>query len=201
MLGTDAGAGFERKLFDYTYLLDHILQSTESLGENPAGQPKDGNVDHWRFAAQKSGSCDDLTDWVLTYQLTDERAREYRFNRWQETKSLLWLLSTLVAVGRDDPHLAELTRAAATSASTPIPAWMESAVGTKMCLPFPCRTGENHLLRLIDRHVSFQFVRDELRDSYSETGRPSIDPEGRTQEILFSDQPFHPTTVAPESGT
>jgi hypothetical protein len=36
---------------------------------------------------------------------------------------------------------------------------------------------ENHLLRLIDRHVSFDFVREQLRDSYSETGRPSIDPE------------------------
>ena len=36
---------------------------------------------------------------------------------------------------------------------------------------------ENHLLRLIDRHVSFEFVRKKLRDSYSETGRPSIDPE------------------------
>src|ERR1043166_9942190 len=35
---------------------------------------------------------------------------------------------------------------------------------------------ENHLLRLIDRHVSFEFVREKLRDSYSETGRPSIDP-------------------------
>jgi transposase len=36
---------------------------------------------------------------------------------------------------------------------------------------------ENHLLRLIDRHVSFEFVRAKLRDSYSEMGRPSIDPE------------------------
>jgi transposase len=36
---------------------------------------------------------------------------------------------------------------------------------------------ENHLLRLIDRHISFDFVRDKLKDSYSETGRPSIDPE------------------------
>src|ERR1051325_1093035 len=35
---------------------------------------------------------------------------------------------------------------------------------------------ENHLLRLIDRYVSFEFVREKLRDSYSETGRPSIDP-------------------------
>ena len=36
---------------------------------------------------------------------------------------------------------------------------------------------ENHLLRLIDRHISFDFVREKLKDSYSDTGRPSIDPE------------------------
>src|SRR4029077_5292698 len=36
---------------------------------------------------------------------------------------------------------------------------------------------ENHLLRMIDRHVSLTFVRGKLEDSYSETGRPSIDPE------------------------
>jgi transposase len=36
---------------------------------------------------------------------------------------------------------------------------------------------ENHLLRLIDKHISFEFVRQQLKDSYSETGRPSIDPE------------------------
>ena len=36
---------------------------------------------------------------------------------------------------------------------------------------------ENHLLRLIDKHISFEFVRQQLKDRYSETGRPSIDPE------------------------
>src|SRR5436853_485532 len=36
---------------------------------------------------------------------------------------------------------------------------------------------ETHLLRLIERHISFAFVRERLRQSYSETGRPSIDPE------------------------
>jgi transposase len=36
---------------------------------------------------------------------------------------------------------------------------------------------ETHLLRLIEEHVSFAFVREKLKDSYSETGRPSIDPE------------------------
>src|SRR5450432_1833268 len=36
---------------------------------------------------------------------------------------------------------------------------------------------ENHLLRLIEKHVSLAFVREKLKASYSDTGRPSIDPE------------------------
>ena len=36
---------------------------------------------------------------------------------------------------------------------------------------------ENHLLRLIDRHINLEFIRAKLKDSYSDTGRPSIDPE------------------------
>src|SRR5271169_6116804 len=36
---------------------------------------------------------------------------------------------------------------------------------------------ESHLLRLIEKHISFAFVREKLKQSYSETGRPSIDPE------------------------
>src|SRR5713226_2495591 len=36
---------------------------------------------------------------------------------------------------------------------------------------------ETHLLRLIEKHISLAFVREKLKNSYSETGRPSIDPE------------------------
>jgi len=36
---------------------------------------------------------------------------------------------------------------------------------------------EGHLLRLIDRHVDLSFVRERLKNLYSSTGRPSIDPE------------------------
>ena len=36
---------------------------------------------------------------------------------------------------------------------------------------------ENHLLRLIDRHVNLEFIRTKLKDCYSDAGRPSIDPE------------------------
>ncbi len=36
---------------------------------------------------------------------------------------------------------------------------------------------ETHMLRLIEKHISFAFVREKLKASYSDTGRPSIDPE------------------------
>ena len=36
---------------------------------------------------------------------------------------------------------------------------------------------EHHLLRRIDCHVDFSFVRERLKDAYSLLGRPSIDPE------------------------
>jgi transposase len=36
---------------------------------------------------------------------------------------------------------------------------------------------EDHLLRLIDRHVDLSFVRERVKGLYSPTGRPSIDPE------------------------
>src|SRR3982751_6762912 len=44
---------------------------------------------------------------------------------------------------------------------------------------------ENHLLRLIDKHISFEFVREHLKNSYSETGRPSIDPELLLRMLLI----------------
>ncbi len=47
---------------------------------------------------------------------------------------------------------------------------------------------EHHLLRLIDKHIRFEFVREQLKDSYSETGRPSIDP--RTPAAHSADRLF-----------
>jgi transposase len=47
------------------------------------------------------------------------------------------------------------------------------------------QVSENHLLRLIDQHISFEFMRERLKDSYSETGRPSIDPELLLRIVLI----------------
>ena len=39
---------------------------------------------------------------------------------------------------------------------------------------------ENHLLRLIDRHVNFEFIRAKMKDRYSDAGRPSRGREVKT---------------------
>src|ERR1700760_1231346 len=44
---------------------------------------------------------------------------------------------------------------------------------------------EGHLLRMIDTHIDFSFVREQLKDSYSDTGRPSIDPELLLRIVLI----------------
>ena len=44
---------------------------------------------------------------------------------------------------------------------------------------------KDHLLRLVDRHVEFGFVRENLKASYSHTGRPSIDPEVLLRILLI----------------
>jgi len=36
---------------------------------------------------------------------------------------------------------------------------------------------EEHLLRLIDRHIDFSFIKQKVKHLYSHTGRPSIEPE------------------------
>jgi transposase len=44
---------------------------------------------------------------------------------------------------------------------------------------------ENHLLRLIDRHIDLKFIRDKVKHLYSHTGRPSIDPEVLLRILLI----------------
>src|SRR5881227_2905043 len=53
------------------------------------------------------------------------------------------------------------------------------------CFRLEDQVPENHLLRLIDRHIDFTFVRERLKVSYSHTGRPSIDPEVLLRILLI----------------
>jgi transposase len=43
----------------------------------------------------------------------------------------------------------------------------------------------DHLLRLVDKHVSLDFIRERVKHLYSHTGRPSIDPEILLRMLLI----------------
>lgn len=44
---------------------------------------------------------------------------------------------------------------------------------------------ENHLLRLVDKHVDLGFIREKVKHLYSHTGRPSVDPEILLRMLLI----------------
>jgi len=43
---------------------------------------------------------------------------------------------------------------------------------------------EDHILRLIDQHIDFSFIRPKVQHLYSHTGRPSVDPEVMMRMLL-----------------
>jgi transposase len=44
---------------------------------------------------------------------------------------------------------------------------------------------EDHLLRLVNKHIDFSFIRKKVKHLYSHTGRPSIDPEVLLRMLLI----------------
>ena len=44
---------------------------------------------------------------------------------------------------------------------------------------------EDHLLRLVDKHIDLRFIREKVKHLYSHTGRPSIDPEVLLRMLLI----------------
>jgi len=44
---------------------------------------------------------------------------------------------------------------------------------------------ENHLLRLVDKHIDLSFMRAKVKHLYSHTGRPSVDPEILLRMLLI----------------
>ncbi len=44
---------------------------------------------------------------------------------------------------------------------------------------------ENHLLRLVDKHIDLSFIRGKVKHLYSHTGRPSVDPETLLRMLII----------------
>jgi hypothetical protein len=98
-----AGASLRQDLIDYTLLLDHFV-----------GDGDDSNDKEKTFAAlPKVGREDDMTDWVLVFQVPDQEALEYAVKKWEKVGSLPWLAAALTKVHAGHPKATALIEAAA----------------------------------------------------------------------------------------
>lgn len=81
----EAGATLRRDLWDYTLFLD-------------GAPPQNPN---------------DMTDWIINFQSGDAKSGDYAVKKWQETKTLPWMLAALSKLDPANPAGAALMDAAA----------------------------------------------------------------------------------------
>ncbi len=97
-----AGATLRQDLIDYTLLLDHL-----------AGDGDDSSDTQKTFSTlPKAGREDDVTDWVLLFQVPDREALDYAVKKWEKTNALPWLVASLTKVHAGHPKAAALIDAA-----------------------------------------------------------------------------------------
>jgi hypothetical protein len=98
LLRKGAGESLRQAIIDYTLLLDKFVddnQEEKAFNKLPA-----------------IGRQDDLTDWVLVFQVMDREATDYSLRKWEQTNSLPWLVAAISKVDGRHPRAAPLLAAA-----------------------------------------------------------------------------------------
>ncbi|HKS40252.1 MAG TPA: hypothetical protein VJX74_06525 [Blastocatellia bacterium] len=101
LLKKNAGASLKQDLLDYTRLLDRFT-----------GEDDDSEKERTFAGLPKAGREDDLTDWVLTFQIQDADALNYSLQKWEKTGATPWLVAALTKINADHPKAAALVSAA-----------------------------------------------------------------------------------------
>jgi hypothetical protein len=115
---------FNQDLADYLWLLDHpVLTKLVTIAPDADGKPEQRGVTVDESSRLQGG---DLTDWILTFQQTGEEAYQHALQKWQQTKSLPWLVSAVAHASSSDAALSELV-AAASKVAPDSPAYLTLA--------------------------------------------------------------------------
>jgi len=94
---------------DYTNLLDHVLGVYPATDDEYIPPQKSHGLFE-KSAQARRGS--DMTDWILTFQASNEKATAHALAKWNETHATLWLVAALSKADANTPELPELVRAA-----------------------------------------------------------------------------------------
>ncbi|HJZ79687.1 MAG TPA: hypothetical protein VKD91_05060, partial [Pyrinomonadaceae bacterium] len=94
----DASEDFKQTVWDYTVLMDKYLEVEDEAA---------------RRQLPASLGSDDLTDWIMTFGGDANTSAAHAIDKWQQTKSLAWLVAALTNADGKQPRLNELLTAAA----------------------------------------------------------------------------------------
>lgn len=100
VLRKDAQQTLKQDVLDYTLLLDSFVGADALVGE--------GKLKDVRGVVRE----DDLTDWVVTFQIQDEDALEHSVRRWEKTQANAWLVAALSKMSGGHPKASSLLAAA-----------------------------------------------------------------------------------------
>jgi hypothetical protein len=93
----DASKNFKQDVWDYTVLMDNFL-GDDSEGEQSPKKP-----------VAESLKSDDLTDWIVAMQ---ESAAPHALQRWEQSKSVVWLVAAMTNAKGNESKAADLMTAA-----------------------------------------------------------------------------------------
>ena len=106
---------FTQDLTDYLWLLDRpVLTKTVVISPAAEGKTEQRGVTVDEATRLKGG---DMTDWILTFSHSCGDCFDHSLQRWNETKSLVWLVAAISQVDAKDPAVPALL--AATSKVNP----------------------------------------------------------------------------------
>ncbi|MBK7994930.1 MAG: hypothetical protein IPK14_16555 [Blastocatellia bacterium] len=94
---------FGQDLDDYTNLLDKLADDPYAFE-----LPKSKIVNKLPEVLGKQ----DLTDWLLNFQLNDEKALNYALEKWSEKKALPWLVSIITKIDGKHQKVSQILDAA-----------------------------------------------------------------------------------------
>lgn len=111
LMQNPAPAELSRDIHDYTFLLDK-LENEQYANFTPAELQSNREAIYLKLAELRAR--DDLTDWILTFQLNNAAALDHAYEKWQQTNSPAWLAAAITKVEPGDPRAPKLMAAAAT---------------------------------------------------------------------------------------
>jgi hypothetical protein len=135
---------FDQDLTDYLWLLDRpVLTKTVTIAPPSEGKPaqKGVTIDE---SSRLSGA--DMTDWIFTFSHSCGDCHDHSLQRWNETKSLPWLVAALSQADAKEPALPALL-AAVSKIGPDSPAYL---------------TLNFHRLRLLEQSGNADTVRHDL---------------------------------------